>query len=186
MAQDDAELVRRWQRGDSAAFEDLVRRWEGPIGQFLGRLVGETELAQDLSQEVFLRVYQASPRYRENGAFRSWLYQIALNAARDEARRSGKRPQSLEGCEPESPAAPADELSQCREMADSVARAVAELPERLREVLVLRHYEEMSFEGISRLLRIPASTLKSRFARALSQLRESLRHIDVLREENEL
>ncbi len=50
MAQDDAELVRRWQRGDLAAFEDLVRSWEGPIGQFLGRLVGE-ELAQDLSQE---------------------------------------------------------------------------------------------------------------------------------------
>ena len=61
---------------------------------------------------------------------------------------------------------------------------VTELPERLREVLVLRHYEEMSFEEISRLLQIPASTLKSRFARALSHLRESLRHIDVLHEEN--
>lgn len=65
MAQDDPELVQRWQRSDSAAFEDLVRRWEGPVGQFLGRLVGEKELAQDLSQEVFLCADRARFGYSE-------------------------------------------------------------------------------------------------------------------------
>ncbi len=77
MPRDESDLAERWQRGDADAFEAIVRQWQAPIGRFLTRLVGSPEDVQDLVQEVFLRVYQARGRYRENGAFRVWLYQIA-------------------------------------------------------------------------------------------------------------
>ena len=69
MGHEDADLVRRWRRGDPAAFAELVRRWQQPVAGFLARLVGRRELVQDLCQEVFLRVYLAVSRYREAGAF---------------------------------------------------------------------------------------------------------------------
>ncbi len=176
MGQHDAELVRRWRQGDAAAFEALVRRWQQPVARFLARLLGQDDRVQDLCQDVFLRVYLAGPRYRENGCFSTWLYRIALNAARDAGRRRRHEPRPLPEPEPEGDADPADSICEQREQADAVAAAVAELPPPLREVLVLRHYQEMSFEDMARLLGAPASTLKSRFAVALARLRVRLRH----------
>ena len=176
MGATDADLIRRWQRGDLAAFEDLVRRWQRPVAGFLFRMTGRRDRVADLCQEVFLRVYQAGPRYRESGAFTAWLYRIALNVARDAGRRGRHAPAALPD-EPVDPAAPADAECQRRELADQVARAVADLPEPLRLVLVLHHYDGMSFEAIGRLTGTPASTLKSRFAAALAQLREHLQHL---------
>jgi RNA polymerase sigma-70 factor (ECF subfamily) len=177
MGHEDAELVRRWRQGEAAAFEALVRRWQQPVARFLTRLLGRTELVQDLCQEVFLRVYLAGPRYRESGTFSTWLYRIALNAARDAGRRRRHEPQPLRDQEPEAESALADVLCERRELAQAVAGAVAELPPPLREALVLRHYEGMSFEQMARLLRVPASTLKSRFATALGRLRVRLRQL---------
>ena len=177
MGHPDAELIRRWQGGDPGAFEDLVRRWQQPVARFLARLVGRTELVQDLCQEVFLRVYQAGPRYRERGAFSTWLYRIALNVARDAGRRRRHLPESLHGQEPSANGVPAEIRCERQELAGVVAAALAELPRPLREVLVLRHYEDMNFEDMARLLRTPASTLKSRFAVALGRLRIRLRQL---------
>src|SRR5262245_57223557 len=95
---DDAELMRRWQRGDVGAFESLVRRWQQPMARFLTRLLGRPDRAADLCQEVMLRLYHAGPRYRENGAFAPWLYRIALNVARDAGRR--RELPGLDGYEP--------------------------------------------------------------------------------------
>jgi RNA polymerase sigma-70 factor (ECF subfamily) len=176
-------LVRRWQRGDPGAFEALVRRWQQPIGRFLARLAGRRELAQDLCQEVFLRVYCAGPRYREAGAFSTWIYRVALNVARDAGRRKRRDPVALPDAEPADGAFLAEEVCERRELAHEVAAAVAELPPPLREVLVLRHYEELSFEDMARLLGVPASTLKSRFALAISRLRVRLRHLGWSHEE---
>ena len=175
MGYDDADLIQRWQRGDTAAFEALVRRWEQPVGRFLFRLVGQTELATDLCQEVFLRVFQALPRYRENGAFAHWLYRIALNVARDAARRGRRDPVTLPDSEIAGQVIAAESLLRQRELGEVVAQAVAALPEPLRVVLVLRHYERMSFAEMARLTATPASTLKSRFAAALVRLREHLK-----------
>ena len=176
MAHEDEDLIRRWQAGEPRAFEDLVRRWQQPIGGFLDRLVGRTDLIPDLAQEVFLRLYQAGPRYREQGAFSSWLYRIALNVARDASRRSRKTV-VLEQ-EPSANGISAERRIEQQELASAVAAALAELPPRLREVLVLRHYEEMNFEAMARLLLTAASTLKSRFAVALERLRGRLQHLD--------
>lgn len=172
----DGELVARWRQGEPAAFEALLRRWERPIARFLARLLPQPDQAADVCQEVFLRVYLAGPHYREQGAFSSWLYRIALNAARDAARRHRQPPVALL----EEPAGagrtPAGACEQ-RELSQTVARALADLPETLREVLVLRHYEDMNFEDMARVLGTPASTLKSRFAVALSRLRASLHQL---------
>jgi RNA polymerase sigma-70 factor, ECF subfamily len=186
MGREDAELVARWQRGDADAFEALVRRWEGPIARFLARLVGPGELVADLCQEVFLRAYHAGARYRPMGAFSTWLYRIALNVARDAARRGRRRPVALAGAE-EVPdrGQSAEAICQERELAGAVAQALAELPEPLRVVLVLRHYEGMSFEEMGRLTGTPASTLKSRFAAALGRLRVRMQQLGWGPEESE-
>jgi RNA polymerase sigma-70 factor (ECF subfamily) len=169
----DAELIARWRRGEPGAFEELVRRWQDPVARFLVRWVGEPETARDLCQEVFLRVHQAAPRYRENGAFASWLYRIAVNVARDAVRRSRKLPRT-QTIEISSAAAGAETACEHKELALLVQQAIAELPEPLRLVLVLRHYQQLSFEEIARLTETPASTLKSRFAGALQRLRVRL------------
>jgi RNA polymerase sigma-70 factor (ECF subfamily) len=168
----DAELMRRWQEGEVAAFEALVRRWQRRVAALLGRLAGPSATA-DMCQDVFLRVYQAGPRYREEGAFTTWLYRIVLNTARDAGRRARRAPQPLAELEPPSDDSPDDAVCR-RETAHLVAEAIAELPDALRDVLILRHYEGLRFEEIARLTGTPASTLKSRFAAALTRLRVRL------------
>jgi RNA polymerase sigma-70 factor (ECF subfamily) len=175
----DAELMERWQRGDAGAFEALVQRWQQPVASLLGRLMGAA-LAPDLCQEVFLRLFHAARRYRESGAFRTWLYRIVLNVARDAGRRQRRETARLHAVaalwEQEvavNGQGPADVVCQ-KEAVQVLSRALAELPQPLREVLVLRHYEGLKFEQIARLTGTPASTLKSRFSVALERLRARL------------
>jgi RNA polymerase sigma-70 factor, ECF subfamily len=176
--QSDAVLIQRWQHGDAAAFEALVRRWQQPMARFLTRLTGRPERVPDLCQELFLRVFLAAPRYRENGNFSTWLYRIALNLARDASRRQRRDPVALADHEPYAREIAPEVECQQRELAEAVTAALDELPPTLREVLVLRHYERLSFEEMARLLSVPASTLKSRFTAALTRLREVLRPWD--------
>jgi RNA polymerase sigma-70 factor (ECF subfamily) len=175
MGMDDAQLVRSWQQGGPGAFEALVRRWQQPVARFLYHLVDRKESVADLCQEVFLRVFQARSQYRETGNFSTWLHQIALNAARDAGRRKRHDPLPLANGEPTAITLGPPALCERKELADAVSGALAELPQPLREVLVLRHYEGMNFEEMARLLETPASTLKSRFAAALCRLKERLR-----------
>ncbi len=185
MGPDDTELIQRWQKGDVLALERLVRRWQPSIARFLFRLVGSADLVQDLCQETFLRVYRAGPRYHEDAGFAPWLYRIALNLARDAGRRRRRQPLLNDGRELVDGQASADVVCQQHESVRLVARAVAELPEPLREVLVLRHYEGMKFEEIARLTGTPASTLKSRFAAALGRLRTRLQQLGLGPEEED-
>lgn len=174
MGHPDAELMRRWQAGDAAAFAALVDRWQQPVGRFLLRLVGRPDRVPDLCQEVFLRVLRAAPRYREAGRFSTWLFQIAVNVARDAARRGRHAPQPLADV---AGSDTTDAACERRELAGAVACAVAELPPSQREVLALRHDQGMSFEEMARVLDIPATTLKSRFAAALHRLRARLHEL---------
>jgi RNA polymerase sigma-70 factor (ECF subfamily) len=184
MGTDDADLMRRWQCGDGRAFEDLVGRWQQPVARFVHRLTGRSDLVHDLCQEVFLRVFQAAPRYRESGGFRTWLYRIALNVSRDALRRLRRSPDRLDGVDPVGRAALADAVCEHRELAALVEQVLAELPEPLRLVVALRHDEGLSFEEIARMTETPASTLKSRFAAALARLRVRFRELGLAPEEN--
>ena len=154
------------------AFEEIVRSWERPIGRFLTRLTGNADEASDLTQELFLRVYLNGARYREGGTFRTWLYRIALNLARDAARRKTRKstlplPERFD--QPD-----VDIAHDLWERAGIVAAALTELTVNQREVVVLKHYESLSFEAMSRLLDTPATTLKSRFAVAMAKLEQAL------------
>jgi RNA polymerase sigma-70 factor (ECF subfamily) len=175
MGRPDGELMCRWRRGDAAAAAELVERWQQPLARFLLRFAGRPDRVQDLCQEVFLRVLRAAPRYRDEGRFSTWLFQIALNVARDAGRRSKNAPAVLtdSGSLPSRLAA-GDEVCERRELTGAVAVAVAELTPPQREVLALRHDAGMSFEDMARVLHTPASTLKSRFAAALYRLRSRL------------
>src|SRR4051812_9999225 len=157
MSHPDPELMPRWRRGDATAFAALVDRWQQPVGRFLLRLVGRPDRVPDLCQEVFLRVLRAAPRYREAGRFSTWLFQIALNVARDAARRGRHAPQPLTDVSGDDTT---DAACERRELARAVASAVAELPPTQREVLALRHDQGMSFEEMARVLDVPATTLK--------------------------
>jgi RNA polymerase sigma factor (sigma-70 family) len=170
---EDGDLIRRWQQGDADAFGTVVRRWQRPVARFLARLVGPDAAVADLTQEVFLRAHRAIGRYRDEGCFSTWLHRIALNLARDAGRRARRAPAALR----EEVPARLDAIDpwERRELADAVSAALAELPGPLREVLVLRHYEGMNFEQMARVLGVPASTLKSRFAVALGRMRDRLR-----------
>jgi RNA polymerase sigma-70 factor, ECF subfamily len=169
---DEADLIRRWQQGDVDAFGTIVRRWQRPVARFLARFLLSEAAVADLTQEVFLRAHRAVGRYREEGAFTTWLYRIALNLARDSARRARRTPAPLPLEVPANSAA--DDSWDRRELAQTLSQALAELPEPHREVLVLRHYEGLNFEQMSRLLGVPASTLKSRFAVAIGRMRARL------------
>lgn len=166
MADEDADRLSRWLAGDPAAFAELVDRWQRPVARFLARLADPGRVP-DLTQDVFVRVLRAAPRYRATGRFSSWLFQIALNVARDAGRRKRFEPAPL-----------TDDVADPRRprsaLADDVADAVAGLPPPLREVVALRHDLGMNFAEMARLLGTPASTLKSRFAVALRQLRDRL------------
>jgi RNA polymerase sigma-70 factor (ECF subfamily) len=176
---DDSELIRNWQTGGHQAFAALVRRWQGPIGRFLYHLVRRKETVGDLSQEVFLRVFQARNRYRDNGNFSAWLYQIAVNVVRSDGRKKQQRGLlSLEGEQIKVSLPSPLGVCEQQEVCSAVSQAVDELPEPLRLVVVLRHYQELNFEEMSRILHIPASTLKSRFASALRHLRQSLASLE--------
>ncbi len=164
-----------WRNGSPAAFEMLVRRWQQPVARFLFHLVGRQELVADLCQEVFLRVYENRGRYRETGAFAAWLYRIALNVARDAKRRCRHEPRGLDDVEPAASEPSPEAACEQAERGRIISQTIADLPEPLRVVLVLRHYDQMSFEQIARMLGEPASTIKSRFSAALRRLRERLR-----------
>lgn len=169
-----SELIERWQRGDPAAFESLVRTWEGPIGRFLFRMTRSVETSRDLTQDLFAKVYTARHTYRDRGHFSTWIYRVALNLARDEARRNRRPTEPYPEVEMAGNEQPGDCCAERNERVETVASALGELTPPLREVLVLRHYEDFSFEDMARLLETPASTLKSRFAVAIRQMADRL------------
>jgi RNA polymerase sigma-70 factor, ECF subfamily len=163
-----------WQRGDPAAFATLVRRWQQPLARFLAGMMGRIDLVEDLCQEVFLRVFLARSRYRETGAFASWLYRIARNVAKDALRRRRGQAKRLGNQEFKVTTPRAEARCTQQELADAILGALAELPWEVREVVVLRHYQEMNFKDIAELTGVPASTLRYRFELGMSRLRKHL------------
>ncbi len=174
-SQTSDELIRRWQQGDPTAFAEIVAQWQQPIVRFLARLIGSA-LAPDLAQEVFLKLYRSVGNYRDQGYFKAWLYRIALNVVRDHQRRAEARPKlhpwsdhdQIDGIESMGQTMVRVELQQ------AVEYALIMLPETQRETLVLRHYEQLTFEDMARLLETPVTTLKSRFSAALLRIKTEL------------
>jgi len=182
----DHELVNRANGGDSSAFDALVIRHQDRVFGTVLRIVGNREDALDLSQEIFLTVFQRLDRFLGKAKFSTWLYRIAVNRCRDELRRRGfvkhTRPASLDATRPDgdplrepASAAPApEERAEAKETSAVVHAALAELPEEAREIVVLRDLEGLSYEETADVLEVPVGTVRSRLSRARVLLRDRL------------
>ena len=173
--------------GDSASFELLLQKYRTPLVNFLYRMVRDRAVAEDLAQEVFLRVYRARKRYAPNAKFTTWLFRIATNLALNALRdsRSRQREVSLDqrGDSGESgqPALEipdrqpgADELLVARDRSEMIRRAIHALPEKQRAAVLLHKYHELDYDAIARILSCSESALKSLLFRAYETLRVQL------------
>lgn len=184
-APSDDQLVARARDGDVAAFNDLVERWERPLYRFVYRYLGDAEESRDICQEAFVRAYTKLDGFKGKSKFSSWLYQIALNLARSEFRKRGSRPVvSLDEDDndrrlrlvPDTGAKP-DESAVHSERTRALRGALEELPDKQREVVILKEYHGLKFREIAELLETPESTVKSRLYHGLETLAQSLGHL---------
>jgi RNA polymerase sigma-70 factor (ECF subfamily) len=179
----DAELVERWQGGDEAAFELLVRRHERRVFALVLRMLGSREEAEEVAQEAFLSLHRHGHRFRREARFSTFVYRVAANAALNRRRSLGRRRAREEALArrqevgldlPATPRGPEDAASGA-EIQERVQRALLELPPDLRAAVVLFDIEGQSYSDIARVLRIPEGTVKSRIHRARHALRELLK-----------
>jgi len=190
VANDEADevLLQAYRAGDVRAFERLVARYEKPIWNFLRRFVADAATAEDLLQEVFLRVVKSADEWRGAAKFSTWLYTIARNLTVDQSRRAVHRnAASLDGPAHAgsdstatlhdrlpSPDRRADDLASDRETKRRIDEAVAGLPAEQREVFLMREVMEMPFAEIATAVGASEPTVKSRMRYALEKLRAAL------------
>ena len=182
----DQQLVERAQRGDKRAFELLVVKYQRKLGRLLSRMVRDAAEVEDVTQEAFIKAYRALPNFRGESAFYTWLYRIAINTAKNYLVSMGRRaPTTTEFDHEEAEsfddaealrdtATPENELLG-REVADTVNRAVATLPEDLRTAITLREIEGLSYEEIAGVMNCPIGTVRSRIFRAREAIAAELR-----------
>lgn len=177
----DTQLVERTLLGESDAFGILVRRWERPIYSLAVRMLGREEDAHDICQETFLSAFRNLASFRGEAKFSSWLYRIAINCCHSKMRRhADKADVSIEeqveefGLEPSDLSADVAEQVHQREMAVIVRRALAALPPEMRQVIIMKEYEDLKFHEIAEILDIPVSTVKTRLYTGLTYMRKRL------------
>jgi len=188
---DDPTLMRRYVAGEMAAFEELLGRHERPVFRFILRSVRSPERAEELTQEVFLRVVRTAPRYKETAKFTTWLYTLARNICIDESRRRSRGEMAtLDASLGEDggtthkdrlvdtkAASGAGEVRR-QEFREALESALARLPDEQREVFLLRHIEGLKFVEIAKITGVTDNTVKSRMRYALASLRGSLADYD--------
>ena len=184
MTSSDVQLMLDVKAGDDASFDVLLRKYRTPLVNFLYRMVRDTATAEDLAQEVFLRVYRARKEYSPSAKFTTWLFRIAtnlaLNSIRDNRRHtlevSIDAPVEEDEAPRELPAREMriDERMVERDRAQLIRRAVTSLPEKQRVAVLLHKYEEMDYAEIAKILNCSESALKSLLFRAYETLRVQL------------
>ena len=178
----DGELVQTAIAGREASFEELVRRYQRPIAAYVYRMVGDYDAALDLTQEVFIKVYISLARYRSEFKFSTWIYKIAHNAAIDHLRRYAVREQALvAGIEGErgevsieSRRLTPEQESEREERRSEIEQVVDALPAAYRELIVLRHSHDLSYDEIAEVTGLPLGTVKNRLFRAREAMRDLL------------
>lgn len=176
----DRELVFTAIDGVDGSFEELVRRYQRPISAYVYRMVGDYESALDLTQEIFIKVYSSLRRYRPEFKFSTWIYKIAHNAAVDHLRRSSTREQSIiNGSESDTFELPIEsgrpspeQESERKERRIEIEAVVRTLPSNYRELIILRHSQDLTYDEIVEVTGLPLGTVKNRLFRAREMMRQ--------------
>jgi RNA polymerase sigma-70 factor, ECF subfamily len=187
----DQEVVLMARAGREAAYRELIRRYERPIFALLFRMVRDRELAEDLSQETFIKALNAIESYRPEFKFSSWIFKIANNAAIDHLRRRELDTLSLDGSPhaetPEAMQATALQIGarqespldtvEAKELGGAIEIAIGRLRPEYRSCILLRHVEGRAYEEIAEMLDLPLGTVKTYIHRARNELRQALAHL---------
>jgi RNA polymerase sigma-70 factor (ECF subfamily) len=182
----DAELMLRVKEGDGASFTILLEKHRLPVIHFLFRMVQNQAVAEELAQEVFLRVYRSRESYEPTAKFTTWLFRIATHLALN-SLRDGKNQRLEERLDDDSSDTPVRQVSDKRPSVeqtmvyqarlDEIRRAVATLPEKQRAAVLMHKYEEMEYSQIAKILNCSESAVKSLLFRAYETLRARLAHM---------
>ena len=187
----DQEVVEQARDGHETAYRELIRRYQRPVFSLIYRMVRDRELAEDLSQETFVKVLNAIDRYRPEFKFSSWVFKIANNAAIDHLRRKELDTLSLDGGPDattaerveatalqigDSAESPLDEL-EARELGSAIERAIGKLRPEYQTCIILRHVEGRPYDEIADILELPLGTVKTYIHRARNELKETLVHL---------
>jgi RNA polymerase sigma-70 factor, ECF subfamily len=187
----DQQIVLLARGGQERAYRELVRRYERPIFSLLYRMVRDRELAEDLSQDTFVKALNAIESYKPEYKFSSWLFKIANNAAIDHLRRRELDTLSLEGSPhavtPDAMEATALQIGdrgenaldivEAKELGGEIERAIAQLRPEYRACILLRHVDGRAYEEIAEMLDLPLGTVKTYIHRARNELRRLLAHL---------
>ena len=180
----DTELVRDYLDGKEDAFELIVKRYTRPLYSFVWRLCGNKESSEDIVQDTFLKVWKNIKKFDLDRNFRVWIYTIARNSTYDFLRKKKlimfsemdnvEEDSTFEENLPDKNPI-ADQLFEEKETAEAINESIKSLPEKYREVVILRHETGMTFEDISDTLKEPMNTVKSRYRRAIMKMQEFLK-----------
>ncbi|MHB1456912.1 MAG: RNA polymerase sigma factor [Armatimonadota bacterium] len=185
---DDMTLVQRSREGDMSAFEMLFNRYQKRIYNLIYRMVGNEQDAGDLTQEVFVRVYNSINTVKSDSSFAAWIRTVAVNICRDFFRKRGRTIKAdsidatlnINGDEIERDIADwshnPESMLEKKDLQDAVSKAILTLSQQHKEVVALHHIEGLDVNEIARDLKIPVGTVKSRLARAREELKRKLGH----------
>ncbi|MBX7171908.1 MAG: sigma-70 family RNA polymerase sigma factor [Pyrinomonadaceae bacterium] len=176
----DGELIVKAISGREDSFEELVRRYQRPIINYVFRMLGNYDASLDVTQEVFIKVYNSMARYSAEYKFSTWLYKIAHNASIDYLRRHHNHEQSLEveneegtyQIQYESKHLSPEQERERSEWREEIATVVKRLPAGYRELILLRHTQDLSYDEIAEVTNLPLGTVKNRLFRAREMMRE--------------
>jgi len=183
----DTQLIHHIIDGDRSQFNTLVWRWEKPLYNFILRYLGNKELARDVTQKVFIRVYKNLTKLKDPAKFSSWIYQIASNLCKDEIKKMSLRDfisldliqenHDNEGCRlpeqlKEQENALPDARANQKQVSSIVQKALKQLPEEQRVVIIMKEYQGLKFKEIAAALNQPLNTIKSRMYYGLNGLRK--------------
>lgn len=181
----DEQLVERVQRGDKAAFNLLVKKYQQKVVNLVARYVSNPGDVPDVAQEAFIKAYRALPTFRGESAFYTWLYRIAVNTAKNYLTSQGRRPPSSDveadeadsygGGEALQEVSTPENLVLTEEIKHTVFSAIEALPEDLRTAITLRELEGLSYEEIAEIMDSPVGTVRSRIFRAREAIDKKLK-----------
>ncbi|TDI99502.1 MAG: sigma-70 family RNA polymerase sigma factor [Caldithrix sp.] len=181
----DEDLIERFQKGDLYAFDLIVKRYKDQLLNFVYRFVGSQEEAEDIVQETFLRVYRKRKAYKRIAKFSTWIYTIAGNLSRTELRRRKRRKLfsvTDMGYEDRDYEISDDEYNPENHVEgviqeEIIHKEINNLSPKFREVIILRDVQELSYEEISKIIRVPIGTVKSRVNRGRLKLQGRLKYL---------